>query len=109
MIRGSCHCGGVTLSVAYPPLWVGSCNCSLCRRLGTLWAYYPKGDVRVEGVTVGYVQGDRTLSTHHCPTCGCISHWWPLLPDVDRVGVNARLLDAFDPADVEVRLLDNAG
>ena len=39
MIAGSCHCGAVKIAVAEAPATVTSCNCSICRRLGTLWAY----------------------------------------------------------------------
>lgn len=74
MIEASCHCGAVRLEIAEPPVTVTDCNCSLCRRLGALWAYYTTDQVRVIGPTVGYVQGDRTLKTHHCTTCGCTTH-----------------------------------
>ena len=42
------------------------------------------------------------------PTCGCGTHWKTLGEDFGRMGVNARLLDGFDPVKVEVRLMDNA-
>jgi hypothetical protein len=51
-VQGSCHCGGVRLTVPHAPLWVGSCNCSLCRKTGWLVAYYPDDAVTVEGETV---------------------------------------------------------
>ncbi|MDB5691176.1 MAG: glutathione-dependent formaldehyde-activating [Alphaproteobacteria bacterium] len=108
-LRGSCHCGGVTLAVPHAPAWVGSCNCSLCRKLGWLVAYYPDDAVKVTGETIAYVWGDRLIGIHHCPICGCGTHWKTLGEDFGRMGLNARLLDGFDPAKVEVRLLDNAG
>ncbi len=121
-VRGSCHCGAVTLRVPHAPLWVGSCNCSLCTRLAWLVAYYPDGQVKVEGETVAYVWGDRMIGIHHCPTCGCGTHWRTLGEDFGKMGINARLLEGFDcsggavPAgvriggvDVELRLIDNAG
>jgi len=40
MIEASCHCGLVHLEVAQPPAAVNECTCSICRRYGTLWAYY---------------------------------------------------------------------
>jgi hypothetical protein len=118
-VRGSCHCGKVRLEVPGPPEWVGSCNCSICRRTGWIGAYYPDGSVRVEGETVAYVWGDRMIGIHHCPTCACLTHWRTLGADLGRMGVNARLLDGFE-ADrprgacllgeaIEVRLFDNAG
>ncbi len=61
MIEGSCHCGAVRLSLPEPPEDLGSCNCSICRRLGGLWGYYRPDQVEVsdpDGRLVGYVQGD---------------------------------------------------
>jgi hypothetical protein len=107
-VQGSCHCGGVRLTVPGRPDWVGSCNCSICRKLGWLVAYYPDEAVTVEGETAVYVWGDRMIGLHHCPTCGCTTHWKTLGEDFGRMGVNARLIDGFDTAKVEVRYLDNA-
>jgi len=104
---GSCHCGAVQLSVPHAPSWVGSCNCSLCTKLGWLVAYYPDSAVTVRGETAIYVWGDRMIGIHHCPTCGCGTHWRTLGEDFGRMGVNARLLDGFDAAQAEVRALDN--
>jgi hypothetical protein len=47
------------------------------------------------------------IGIHHCPVCGCGTHWRTLSEDFGRMGVNARLLDRFDSGQVEVRLLDN--
>ena len=38
MIEASCHCGAVRLEIAQRPERLTSCNCSICRRLGALWA-----------------------------------------------------------------------
>lgn len=105
---GSCHCGGVRLELARAPEWVGQCNCSLCTKLAWLVAYYSPAEVSVTGETRAYVWGDRMIGIHHCPTCGCGTHWSSLGGDYDRMGVNARLLDGFDAAAVEVRPLDGA-
>ena len=118
-IRGSCHCGAVTLSVPHAPEWVGSCNCSLCAKTGWLVAYYPDDAVTVEGETVAYVWGDRMIGIHHCPVCGCGTHWRTLGEDFGKMGVHARVLDGFAVREagvcsiggvpVEVRPLDNSG
>jgi hypothetical protein len=107
-MHGSCHCGAVRIEVARPPEWVGECNCSICRRTGALFAYYPPGDVMVTGKSVSYIWGDRCLALHHCPTCGNTTHWENLMPDPQRMGVNARLLDGFWNMDVERRAIDGA-
>ena len=106
-VRGSCHCGGVRITVPHAPEWVVSCNCSLCTKTGWLVAYYPDADVRIEGETVPYIWGDRMIGIHHCPVCGCFTHWRSLDGDIGRMGINAALLDGFDPAAVEIRLFDN--
>jgi hypothetical protein len=117
-VKGSCHCGSVRIAVPGAPEWIGSCNCSVCTKLGWLVAYYPDdGSVTVEGETARYVWGDRMIALHHCPTCGCGTHWDSTGESYGRVGVNARLLDGFavnegkvtfGGAAVELRYLDNA-
>lgn len=111
-LRGSCHCGAVRLTLPAAPEKATRCNCSICRRLGALWAYYEFGSVRIEGHpqhTQEYVQGDRTLRTVRCRTCGVATHWEPLEPKPGaRHGVN---LNNFEPAlqaAVRVRRLDGA-
>lgn len=112
MIEASCHCGAVKIQVSELPPTVTSCNCSLCRRIGVLWAYYLQGQVTFAagaGSTVAYVQGDRTLEMHHCPTCGCITHWESVKKGAaERMAVNARLMHPDDIAGVSVRHLDGA-
>ncbi len=96
MISGSCHCGAVRLTVPEAPAELASCNCSICRRTGGLWGYYrpDEVDVRDSGARlVGYVQGDETLTTWHCGTCGCTTHWSPRDPAYERMGVNLRMFD----------------
>jgi hypothetical protein len=118
-LKGSCHCGAVRIEVPAAPEWVGSCNCSICRKTGSLMAYYPDdGSVRVEGETASYIWGDRMIANHHCPICACRTGWVSTGESYGKVGVNARLLDGFtvekgrvliDGREVEVRFLDNAG
>lgn len=48
------------------------------------------------------------IGIHHCPECGCGTHWESLGVDFGKVGINARLLDGFDEKDIEVRFFDNA-
>lgn len=49
------------------------------------------------------------LGIHHCPVCGCGTHWMSLGEDFGKMGINARLLDNFDESAIEVRKLDNSG
>lgn len=108
MIEASCHCGAVRIEIDEPPQTVTDCNCSLCRRLGVLWAYYGVEQVRVTGPTIAYVQGERTIAAHHCSTCGCTTHWAGLAGESARTAVNARLMDPAVLARARVRKLDGA-
>jgi len=92
MVEGTCHCGAVTFEVPSAPEEVKECNCSICRRTGALLAYYSPKDVRVSGATDIYMWGDREIEFHRCKVCGNFTHWWPVGPAVDRMGVNARLM-----------------
>lgn len=108
MIEATCHCGAVRLAIDHAPADLTECNCSLCRRIAGLWAYYSPAQVHVAGATIAYVQGDRTLATHHCPTCGCTTHWRSLDPTHERMGVNVRLMPPQALTGVRVRRLDGA-
>ena len=106
--RGSCHCGAVKLELHDAPVEASECNCSLCRRIAGLWHYCSPARLTVKGQLAGYVQGERTLTTWHCGTCGCVTHWTAIDPGYDRIGVNLRM---FDPAlwqDLPRRFVDGA-
>ena len=47
MIRASCHCGAVVVEADSLPATVTSCNCSICRRIAGLWAYYKRSQARL--------------------------------------------------------------
>lgn len=109
MIEASCHCGAVKIEVPRPPETVTSCNCSSCRRNGALWAYYPPADVRKSGESKPYISGDRMLELHHCPICGCTTHWESIDRSyTEKMGVNARLMAPEILAAARVRRLDGA-
>jgi hypothetical protein len=99
LIKGSCHCGAVQISVASAPTEVTECHCSICRRYAPLWSYYRRDDVSMTGPTETYIRGRKHIAFHRCSTCGCIMSWLPL-GDYPECGVNARMLDDFDLAAV---------
>lgn len=111
-LTGSCHCGAVRVEVPGPPASVTDCNCSICRRYGTLWAYYPAAQVTVHAspeALARYAWGPRSLWFVRCATCGCVTHWEPIAPrDAGRMGVNANTFDLAVLAALPVRHLDGA-
>jgi hypothetical protein len=71
--QGSCHCGAVRFTVdADLPQEAMSCNCSICRRKGTLMAFYPAAKVKVDGAAAldAYKFNKHRLSHWFCKTCG---------------------------------------
>jgi hypothetical protein len=108
VIEGSCHCGAVRVEIPSVPAQLTSCNCSICRRLGTLWCYFAPAEVKVTGATETYQWGDRTLDLHRCTVCGCVTHWTPVDPTMERMGVHARLMDPSVIANVRIRRFDGA-
>jgi hypothetical protein len=110
MIEASCHCGAVKLEVEVEvaPTELTSCNCSICRRLGTLWCYYAPAQVRVVGTTATYRWGDKTLDLHRCTSCGCVTHWSAIGPASERMGVNARLMEPAIVEAARIRRFDGA-
>ena len=117
MIEASCHCGAVRVRAPHAPEFLTSCNCSICHRLGTLWAYYPEAEVEVlaaEDATFAYVWGDGRLAFHHCRTCGCTTFWkgadpeWTGREGVRRMGINSRLMPREVTSAIRIRRLDGA-
>jgi hypothetical protein len=112
MLTATCHCGAIRIEVPERPEAVTSCNCSICRRCGALWAYYKVGAVRVVGHPEGtaeYIWGDKTLRTVRCRTCGCVTHWEPLEPEAEgKLGVNVRNFDPNEIGSVRIRHFDGA-
>ena len=112
MLQGACHCGAVRLTLPFAPETATSCNCSLCRRTGGIWAFYGLGSVTIQGHpehTESYVWGDRTLRNLRCRTCGIATHWEPLEGGPGaRHGVNLRNFDPRLLEAVKVRRFDGA-
>src|SRR5262245_59079791 len=111
MLKGACHCGAVQIQVSRKPRRLTSCNCSICRRYNTLWAYYDRSQVKIaapRGGTDSYSWGDKRLRFVRCATCGCVIHWEPTDKTRGRIGINVRNLDPADIESIRVRRLDGA-
>ena len=112
MLTATCHCGAVKVEVPRRPRRLTNCNCSICRRYGTLWAYYKRSEVRVvsaPGATDEYAWGDKSLKFVRCSACGCVTHWEGVEPKEDgKMGVNARNFEPDAVKSARIRLLDGA-
>lgn len=101
MLTGRCHCGKTGWTLIGDPGSITACNCSLCSRYGTLWAYdYENERIEVQGETAAYRRVDVTapvLEVLFCPACACVLSWRGLQLDPDgrrRMAVNIRLAPA---------------
>ena len=109
MLQGSCHCGAVQWKFAGTPEGATACNCTVCRRYGSLWAYDYEGEgISVSGPTQAYVRG-KAIEFHFCPKCGCVAFWRGLKSSEDgrrRVAVNLRLAEPEAVASVPIDHFD---
>jgi hypothetical protein len=84
----------------------------MCRRYGTLWAYYTKDEVKIEaapGGTESYSWGKKSIQFVRCIACGCVTHWEAIAATRGfRVGVNARNFDPAQLGALRIRRLDGA-
>lgn len=113
MITASCHCGAVRIDMRRKPRSLTSCNCSICRRYGAIWAYFSRKsvDYRFEtGAVSPYVWGHGSIEFFHCNRCGCVTHYERTAKKGDdtRVGVNVRNADPAEVASTPLKKLDGA-
>ncbi len=48
MHSGSCHCGGIRFTLAYDPVELTTCDCSLCVKRNAVMAKVPEAALRIE-------------------------------------------------------------
>lgn len=112
MRTASCHCGAVSIEFAEMPKSLTECNCSICRRLGVLWAYYTRQQVDVicpPDAISAYMWGDKCLEFYHCNACGCVTHYESVEKNSDsRIAINARIMQPEEIESISIRKFDGA-
>ena len=81
-LRGSCHCGDITLQVSLPPgsqaLVPRRCDCGFCSRHGAEWISAADGRLEIQfadGAAAGrYRQGSNQADLVFCRRCGALTH-----------------------------------
>lgn len=113
MLTGSCHCGALQWKLEGDPGSATACNCTLCRRYGTLWAYdYENERIFISGPSVAYTRpgkADPALEIRFCPTCACVLCWRGLRLGPDgrrRIAVNLRLAPPDEVAHIPIDKFD---
>lgn len=99
MLKTTCHCGNVTISLKQKPATLRLCDCPICNRLGAVWADMSIEDVDLSFVaeqTTVYNWGDNDYDMHHCKKCGCTTHYSATKNATsNEIGINFRM---FDPS-----------
>ncbi len=110
MFSVECHCGNVKLFSNELPESMTSCNCSICHRLGALWAYYESEntEVHVGDKSVDtYSWGDKTITYHRCGECGCTTHYTTTEANRNEiVAINCRMASSSITDKIPVRQFD---
>jgi len=110
MFSVECHCGKLKLVADQPPSSITSCNCSICNRLGALWAYYDRQNVElIDGDTPAdtYSWGAGTITYHRCAECGCTTHYTATEADAtELIALNCRMAKLSDISRIPVRQFD---
>ena len=112
MIKAQCHCGNVQMEVEVLADTLTQCNCSICRRLSAQWLYYRSAEVKIDCLrekTRNYEWADKCISFHHCPVCGCATHYTSM-PDsgLDRIAINANMLTPHLIKNLKIRRFNGA-
>lgn len=109
---GGCQCGKVRYEAQADIGDVITCNCSRCRKLGSLLAAVAMSDFKLlsgEGETTEYQFNNRRIHHPFCKTCGVQSYAYGKGPgDRDMVMLNVRCFDGVDAEQFAVKKFDGA-
>ncbi|MCP4388409.1 MAG: aldehyde-activating protein [Gammaproteobacteria bacterium] len=110
MLSIECHCGNVKLTTDQPLSSITSCNCSICYRLGALWAYFVSGDTELrigEHPLDSYAWGEKSITYHRCVDCGCTTHYTTTNSDGSQhIALNCRMAQTSEIEGIPARSFD---
>ena len=110
--RGSCQCGAVRYRAELDLDSVVTCNCSRCRRLGSVLAFAPADRFHLEAgedATTEYLFNRHAISHRFCSTCGIQAYSRGAMPDgTPIVAVNVNCLDGVDVRALKAQHFDGA-
>jgi hypothetical protein len=80
LIRGKCHCGNISFTLAWDPdpqeIPARACDCTFCQKHGGVWTSNPRGVLEVSmqnSLQVSrYAFGTKTAEFHICTQCGVV-------------------------------------
>lgn len=109
---GSCHCDKIAFEVEGDFSEGMACNCSMCRRRGSLLAFVPADDFNLKtdrNALSTYTFNKHVLSHHFCNTCGIAPFSEGKKSDGSAmVAINLRCVTDIDPDALKVTHWDGA-
>ncbi|MDF3936234.1 GFA family protein [Pseudomonas citronellolis] len=110
--QGSCHCGAIAFEFEGEIGEVLSCNCSICRRKGSLLTFVPRDKLRLttpESAMSTYTFNNHRIEHKFCATCGVAPLAFANAPDGSPMAaINVRCVPAVDLGTLKVREYDGA-
>lgn len=108
--EGSCHCGKVAFEVEGDFASAIECNCSMCRRKGSLLAFVPLGQFTLTTAEedVSTYRFNRHVIDHHfCAACGVAPYSEGTDPQGNRMAaINLRCVPAVDLEALTIQKVD---
>jgi hypothetical protein len=112
LYQGSCHCGRIAFTVEGDFTSAMECNCSMCRRKGTLLAFVPRDKLTLstpESDYETYFFNKHVIAHHFCPVCGCAPFADGQMPDGSKMAaVNLRCVPDVDLSKLKITHFDGA-
>ena len=110
---GSCHCGRVAFEVEGEIDSALACNCSICRRKGSLLWFVPmtQFELKTSNENAGtYLFNKHFIKHRFCATCGIHPYAEAIHPKTGilTAAINIRCLEGVDLEQVKVVHFDGA-
>ncbi|MDF2798013.1 MAG: aldehyde-activating protein [Devosia sp.] len=122
----TCHCGSTRIEMPQAPTEAHECNCTLCNRVGAVWASFAPEEVRITATNDQVYSASEGVNLHHfCATCGSNTHSdcpdWSSLYNLDGtlkpgmadgipasriITVNLRMVPDFDRSSLPITQVD---
>jgi hypothetical protein len=110
MYSGGCQCGKVRYEASFELGEVISCNCSRCSRLGSLLAFVPISEFKLQSgkdVLTTYKFNKHVIDHKFCSVCGVQSFSSGKTPDGNEMAaINVRCLDGVEVDSLTIKKFD---
>ena len=108
--KGSCHCGKVSFEAEGEIKSALACNCSMCRRKGSLLWFVPRESLRLvsaQDAARSYTFNRHAIKHRFCPTCGVHPYAEATSPEgKPMAAINLRCIENIDLPSIPVERFD---